>query len=135
MASKNRVNLLGNLGRDPEQRYLPDGTPVTTVSLATSEAWRDKQSGERRERTEWHRIVFFGELARIAGEYLIKGSSIDVEGRLRTRKWTDKDGTERYATEIVAQELVMLGGKRKEGGPEGRVPVGETSEMEENVPF
>lgn len=135
MASKNRVNLLGNLGRDPEHRLLANGTPVTTVSLATSEVWRDKQSGERQERTEWHRVIFFGELAKIAAEYLVKGSSIDIEGRLRTRKWTDKDGVERYATEIVAQELVMLGGKRKEGGPEGKVPVGDASEVGLDVPF
>ncbi|NRF71420.1 single-stranded DNA-binding protein [Aquincola sp. S2] len=119
MASKNRVNLLGNLGRDPEIRYLPNGTPTAQVSLATAEAWKDKDSGDRKERTEWHRVVFFGRLAEIVGEYLIKGSQVDIEGKLRTRKFTDKDGIERYTTEIVATNLLMLGGKRKEGAPEG----------------
>lgn len=121
MASKNRVNLLGHLGRDPEVRYFPDGTPVTTISLATGEAWKDKASGERRESTEWHRVVFVRRVAEIAGKYLVSGSLIDIEGKLRTRKWTDKDGVERYSTEIVAHSLLMLGGKRKEGGPEEAV--------------
>lgn len=121
MASKNRVNLLGNLGRDPELRYTPKGTPVASVSLATSERWTDKE-GERQESTEWHRVMFFGELAKVAAEYLVKGSTIDVEGKLRTRKWTDKEGVERYSTEVVVRDLVMLGGKRKEGAPEGKAP-------------
>lgn len=118
MASKNRVNLLGNLGRDPEVRFTPRGSRVTTISLATTDVWKDKETGERQEATEWHRVVFFGRLAEVAGEYLKKGAQIDVEGKLRTEKWTDKDGVDRYSTYIVANELLMLG-KPKEGAPEG----------------
>lgn len=141
MASKNRVNLLGNLGRDPELRYTPRGIPVATVSLATSEFWKDKESGERQERTEWHRVIFFGELAKVVAEHLVKGSTIDVEGSLRTDKWTDKDGIERYSTNIIARELVMLGGKRKEGAPQGQAPTGGRSDDgpyipdEDDIPF
>lgn len=139
MPSKNKVNLMGNLGRDPELRYMPDGTPVTVISLATTEGWKD-QHGERKEHTEWHRVVFFNGLARVVAEYLVTGSSIDVEGKLRTRKWTDSDGVERHSTEIRARELQMLGGKRrdgKEGAPEGRIPVGEASEagLDDDIPF
>lgn len=139
MASKNRVNLLGNLGRDPELRYLPNGTPVAVVSLATTEVWKDKE-GERQERTEWHRVVFFGPLAKVADEYLVKGSTIDVEGKLRTRKWTDSDKVDRYSTEVIAQGLVMLGGKRKEGEPEGRMPGGNSTNddgpyIPDDIPF
>ncbi|MDH5190163.1 MAG: single-stranded DNA-binding protein [Gammaproteobacteria bacterium] len=112
----NKVILVGNLGKDPEVRYMPSGGAVTNVTLATSEQWKDKQSGEKRENTEWHRIVFFGRLAEIAGEYLKKGSQIYVEGRLQTRKWQGQDGQDRYTTEIVANEMQMLGGRSGAGG-------------------
>ncbi|QID19028.1 single-stranded DNA-binding protein [Nitrogeniibacter mangrovi] len=115
MASVNKVILVGNLGRDPEIRYAPSGDAICNVSLATTDTWRDKQSGEKREATEWHRVVFFGKLAEIAGQYLKKGRSIYVEGRLQTRKWQDQNGQDRYTTEIRANEMQMLGG-RGEGG-------------------
>lgn len=114
MASLNKVQLIGNLGRDPEVRYAPDGTAFATLSLATSERWKDKETGESRESTEWHRVVFSGKLAEIAGEYLIKGSSIYIEGKIKTRKWQDKDGKDQYSTEIRSDHMVMLGGARKE---------------------
>lgn len=104
----NKVILIGNLGADPETKYMPSGSAVTNVSLATSESWRDKQTGEQQERTEWHRVVFFNRLAEIAGEYLRKGSKVYVEGSLRTRKWQGQDGQDRYTTEIVANEMQML---------------------------
>ncbi len=113
----NKVILVGNLGRDPEVRYSPNGSAVANVTLATSESWKDKTSGEKQEKTEWHRIVFFGRLAEIAGEYLKKGAQIYVEGRLQTRKWQDKDGHERYTTEIVANEMQMLGSRGGAGVP------------------
>ena len=115
MASLNKVQIIGNLGADVDSRYLPDGTPVTTVSLATTEAWKNKQTGEKEERTEWHRVVFFKGLAEVANKYLKKGSQIYVEGRLRTRKWTDKDGIERYTTEIIVSDMQMLGKKESNG--------------------
>jgi single-strand DNA-binding protein len=115
----NKVILVGNLGRDPEVRYSPNGQAVANVTLATSESWKDKTSGEKQERTEWHRIVFFGRLAEIAGEYLKKGAQIYVEGRLQTRKWQDKDGHERYTTEIVANDMQMLGSRGGAGVPSG----------------
>jgi single-strand DNA-binding protein len=118
MASVNKVILIGNLGRDPETRYSPDGAAVTNVTIATSDRWKDKASGEMREATEWHRVVFFGRLAEIAGEYLKKGRPVYVEGKLRTRKWTDKDGNDRYTTEIVANKLLLLGRKDDGGAPE-----------------
>ena len=114
MASLNKVQLIGNLGRDPETRYAPDGTPFTTISLATTDRWKDKDTGDKKELTEWHRVVFSGRLAEIAKEYLREGRSIYVEGKLRTRKWQDKDGVDRYTTEIRADEMQMLGNK-----PEG----------------
>lgn len=115
MASVNKVILVGNLGRDPEVRYSPDGAAICNVSIATTSQWKDKASGERREETEWHRVVFYNRLAEIAGEYLRKGRSVYVEGRLKTRKWQDKDtGADRYSTEIVADQMQMLGGR--EGG-------------------
>lgn len=118
MASVNKVILVGNLGRDPEVRYSPDGAAICNVSIATTSTWKDRNSGERREETEWHRVVFYNRLAEIAGEYLKKGRSVYVEGRLKTRKWQDKDsGQDRYATEIVADQMQMLGGR--EGGGEG----------------
>ncbi|MBC9073413.1 single-stranded DNA-binding protein [Thauera sp. CAU 1555] len=115
MASLNKVILIGNLGRDPETRYMPSGDAICNVTIATTETWKDKASGERREATEWHRVVFFGRLAEIAAQYLRKGSQVYVEGRLQTRKWQDKEGQERYTTEIRADEMKMLGGRR-EGG-------------------
>lgn len=113
----NKVILVGNLGRDPEVRYSPNGSAVANVTLATSESWKDKNSGEKVEKTEWHRVVFFGRLAEIAGEYLKKGSQVYVEGRLQTRKWQDKDGHDRYTTEIVANEMQMLGSRGGAGVP------------------
>lgn len=107
----NKAILIGNLGNDPDIRYTASGAAVANISLATAESWRDKDSGEQQERTEWHRVVFFGRLAEIVGEYLRKGSQIYVEGRLQTRKWQDKEGNDRYTTEIVANEMQMLGGR------------------------
>lgn len=107
----NKVILVGNLGGDPEVRYMPSGGAVTNITIATSESWKDKQTGQPQERTEWHRIVFFNKLAEIAGEYLRKGSQVYVEGSLRTRKWQDQNGQDRYTTEIVANEMQMLGGR------------------------
>ncbi len=111
MASLNKVILIGNLGRDPETRYAPSGDAICNITVATSETWKDKNTGERKEQTEWHRIVFFGRLAEIAAQYLRKGSQVYVEGRLQTRKWQDKDGQDRYTTEIRADEMKMLGGR------------------------
>jgi single-strand DNA-binding protein len=110
MASVNKVILIGNLGADPETRYLPSGDAVTNIRIATTEAWKDK-GGEKQEHTEWHRIAFFGKQAEIAGEYLKKGSPVYVEGRIRTRKWQDKDGQDRYSTEIVADRMQLLGSR------------------------
>ena len=112
----NKVILVGNLGQDPEIRYLPSGGAVTNVSLATTESWKDKQTGQPQERTEWHRIVFFNRLAEISGEYLRKGSQVYIEGKLQTRKWQDQNGQDRYSTEIVANEMQMLGGRAGMGG-------------------
>ena len=113
----NKVILVGHLGKDPEVRYSPNGGAVANITLATSESWKDKVSGEKQERTEWHRVVFFGRLAEIAGEYLKKGAQIYVEGRLQTRKWQDKEGKDRYTTEIVAGEMQMLGSREGRGVP------------------
>jgi single-strand DNA-binding protein len=107
----NKVILIGNLGADPETRAMPSGSSVANLRIATSESWRDKQSGEQQERTEWHRVALFGRLAEIASEYLRKGSQVYIEGSLRTRKWQDKQGNERYSTEIIGNELQMLGGR------------------------
>ena len=117
MASVNKVILLGNLGRDPETRYTTGGDAVTNLNIATSEQWKDK-AGEKQERTEWHRVVLFGRQAEIAGEYLKKGRSVYIEGRLQTRKYTDKDGVEKYSTEIVGDRMQLIGGAR-EGGAGG----------------
>lgn len=124
MAGINKVILVGNLGADPETRYTAGGGAITTIRVATAESWKDKATGEKQERTEWHRIKFFGKLAEIAGEYLKKGRQVYVEGSLRTDKYTDKDGVERYTTDIIANEMQMLGGEgggaRKErGAPRG----------------
>lgn len=118
MASVNRVTLIGNLGKDPETRYLPSGDAVTNITVATTDKWKDKQSGEAREATEWHKVSFFGKLAEIAGQYLLKGSQVYIEGKLQTRKYTDKDGVEKYSTEIKAETLQMLGskGQSSQGG-------------------
>ncbi|MFI4879661.1 MAG: single-stranded DNA-binding protein [Steroidobacterales bacterium] len=115
----NKVILIGNLGADPETRAMPSGTTVANLRIATSESWRDKQSGEQQERTEWHRVALFGRLAEIAGEYLKKGSQVYIEGSLRTRKWQDKQGNERYSTEIIGNELQMLGGRGGAGAGAG----------------
>jgi single-strand DNA-binding protein len=112
----NKVILIGNLGRDPEVRYTPSGVAVATLALATSEVWKDKQTGENQERTEWHRVVLYQRLAEIAGEYLRKGSKIYIEGRLRTNKWQDKTGQDRYTTEIMGDSLQMLDSKGSQGG-------------------
>jgi len=155
MASVNKVIVVGNLGRDPETRYMPDGAAITNVSVATSFQWTDKASGEKKEETEWHRVVFRGKLAEIAGEYLKKGSQVYVEGRLRTRKWQDKDGQDRYTTEIMATEMKMLGsragaGEPRESPPEPRAaepraaeprgappkkPAGKFDDLEDDIPF
>src|SRR3954470_3302416 len=119
MASINKVILVGNLGRDPETRYMPDGGAVTNVSIATTDTWKDKTSGEKKEATEWHRVVFFNRLAEIAGEYLKKGSQVYVEGRLRTRKWQDKEGQDKYTTEIVCDTMQMLASRAGAGEPRG----------------
>jgi single-strand DNA-binding protein len=120
MASVNKVILIGNLGADPETRYLPSGDAVTNIRIATSEKWKDK-SGEQQEHTEWHRIAFFGKTAEIAGEYLKKGSPVYIEGRIRTRKWQDKDGQDKYSTEIVADRMQLLGSRG--GGSGGTEPM------------
>ena len=149
MASRgvNKVILIGNLGQDPEVRYMPNGNAVANVTLATSESWKDKNTGETQERTEWHRVVFFGRLGEIAGEYLKKGSKVYVEGRLQTRKWQDKSGNDRYTTEIVANDMQMLdsrgeggggggyGGGDQGGGFDDRGAPGGGGGMDDDIPF
>lgn len=142
----NKVILIGNLGKDPEVRYMPSGSAVTNVTIATSETWKDKQSGDKQERTEWHNVVFFNRLAEIAGEYLKKGSKVYVEGSLRTRKWQDKNGQDRYTTEIVANEMQMLdsrGGSGYQGadsyqsrdsGAE-KAPAMASDDFDDDIPF
>ena len=119
MASINKVIIIGNLGKDPEMRYLPSGSAVCNITVATSRQWKNKDSGERQEETEWHRIVFFDRLAEVAGEYLKKGRPVYVEGRLKTRKWADKDGKDNYSTEIVAENMQLLGDREGRGGGGG----------------
>ncbi len=116
----NKVILVGNLGADPETRYMPSGSAVTNLSVATSESWKDKQTGEQKERTEWHKVAMFNRLAEIAAEYLRKGSQVYIEGKLRTRKWQDRDGNDRWTTEVIADEMQMLGGR---GGGGGSAPM------------
>jgi single-strand DNA-binding protein len=157
MASVNKVILIGNLGRDPETRYTADGAAITNITIATSDRWKDKASGEMKESTEWHRVAFFGRLAEIAGEYLKKGKPVYVEGKLRTRKWQDKDGQDRYTTEIIADQMQMLGSREGMGGgaPEfegadepraparapsgkpagGARPASSISAMDDDIPF
>ena len=120
----NKVILIGNLGNDPETKFMPNGGAVTNISLATSESWKDKQTGQMQERTEWHRVVFFNKLAEIAGEYLKKGAKIYVEGALRTRKWQGQDGQDRYTTEIVVSDMQMLDGNRNSNQPDDRAQGG-----------
>jgi single-strand DNA-binding protein len=127
MASVNKVILIGNLGKDPEVRYTPDNSAITNITLATTYTWKDRQSGDKKEETEWHRVAFFGRLAEVAGEYLKKGSPVYVEGRLRTRKWQDKEGKDRYSTEIVADAMQLLGSRSGMGG-------GDTSERATAAP-
>jgi single-strand DNA-binding protein len=117
MASVNKVILVGNLGADPETRYLPSGEAVANLRIATTETWKDKASGEKKEATEWHRVSFFGRIAEVCGQYLKKGSQVYVEGRIQTRKWQDKDGQERYTTEIRGEEMKMLGSRQGQGEP------------------
>lgn len=121
----NKVILIGHLGQDPEVKYMPSGSAVANVSIATTESWKDKNSGEKVDKTEWHRVVFFARLAEIVGEYLRKGSQVYVEGRLQTRKWQDKNGQERYTTEIIASEMQMLGGR---GGGSGSADFSSSNE-------
>jgi single-strand DNA-binding protein len=155
MASINKVILIGNLGKDPEIRYMPSGEAVANITLATTDSWKDKTSGEKKEATEWHRVVFFGRLAEIAGQYLKKGRQVYVEGALRTRKWQDKEGQERYTTEIVANEMKMLGSREgageappressgaaspARGGPPASKPAapagGGFNDFEDDIPF
>lgn len=153
MASVNKVIIVGNLGKDPETRYAPSGDAVTNIVVATAETWKDKTSGEKREATEWHRVVFFGKLAEIAGQYLKKGSQVYLEGKLKTRKWQDKDGQDRYTTEINADEMKMLGSKGDGQQQEGQRPqqtqqrppantqrqpqgqAGGLSDFEDSIPF
>ena len=137
----NKVILIGNLGQDPEVRYMPNGNAVTNVSIATSESWKDKNTGETQERTEWHRVVFFRRLAEIVGEYLKKGSKLYVEGRLQTRKWQDQSGQDRYTTEIIADQMQMLdsrgGGSASfdAGGPPPAAPGGPDEGFDDDIPF
>ena len=155
MASVNKVIVVGNLGADPETRYLPSGEAVTNIRVATTDKWKDKASGEMKEATEWHRIAFFGRLAEIAGEYLKKGSQVYVEGSLRTRKWQDKEGHDRYSTEIRADVMQMLGSRAGSGEPRGapsgadqaeakteaaarpaaKKPAGKFDDMADDIPF
>lgn len=130
MASVNKVIILGNLGTDPEVRYMPNGGAVVNLSVATSSQWKDKATGERKEKTEWHRVVLYNRLAEIAGEYLRKGRSVYVEGRLETRKWQDKDGQDRYTTEVIGDQMQLIGGRESGGmggGDEFSAPAGRTS--------
>ncbi|HFD78774.1 MAG TPA: single-stranded DNA-binding protein [Gammaproteobacteria bacterium] len=142
----NKVILIGNLGADPEVKYMPNGNAVANVTIATSESWKDKQTGEQKEKTEWHRVVFFRRLAEIAGEYLKKGSQVYIEGKLQTRKWQDKNGNDRYTTEIIANEMQMLGGRGGGGSadfggataspaaaPASTAPAGD--DFDDDIPF
>ncbi|MCL4104277.1 UNVERIFIED_CONTAM: hypothetical protein GTU68_035139 [Idotea baltica] len=158
MASRgvNKVILVGNLGNDPETRYMPSGGAVTNITVATSETWKDKQTGQPQERTEWHRVSFFNRLAEIAGEYLHKGSKVYIEGALRTRKWQAKDGQDRYTTEVIASEMQMLDSRGSGGGGQGQsgggdynqsapqsqapaasapAPAGEFADFDDDIPF
>ena len=141
----NKVIIVGNLGNDPETKYMPSGSAVTNLSVATNESWKDKQTGEQKDRTEWHRVAMFGRLAEIAAEYLRKGSQVYIEGKLRTRKWQDQQGNDRYTTEIIADEMQMLGGRggapsmgsggpAPSGSPQGGGS-GSKDEFDDDIPF
>jgi single-strand DNA-binding protein len=132
----NKVILVGNLGADPETRAMPSGGSVTNISIATQESWKDKNTGDQQERTEWHKVVFFGRLAEIAGEYLNKGSQVYVEGKLRTQKWQDREGNDRWTTEVVANEMQMLGGRPGSGAPaaQGPAPTSTSQDSSETTP-
>ncbi len=146
MASVNKVTLIGNLGRDPEVRYTANGAAICNITIATSRSWKSKDSGEKQEETEWHRVVFYDRLAEIAGEYLKKGKSVYIEGRLKTRKWQDKDGNEKHSTEVIAHEMAMLG-RRDDGAsdPSSDAPTSATArpakvparldKMDDHIPF
>jgi len=141
MASVNKVIIVGNLGADPETRYAPSGDAICNIRIATTDTWKDKATGEKKEATEWHRVVFFGAVAKIAGEYLKKGSSVYIEGRLQTRKWTNKEGVEQYTTEIRADQMQMLGGK-PEAQPEAKQKAatkaqsgGDFGDFDSDIPF
>jgi len=139
----NKVIIVGNVGGDPETRYMPSGSAVTNLTIATNESWKDKQTGEQKERTEWHRVAMFNRLAEIAAEYLRKGSQVYIEGKLRTRKWQDRDGNDRWTTEIIADEMQMLGGRGGGGsapmssgpGPSSPPPQSPPDEFEDDIPF
>lgn len=132
----NKVILVGNLGQDPETRTFPNGGSVTNISVATTEQWKDKQTGQQQDRTEWHRVAFFGRLAEIAAEYLQKGSQVYIEGKLRTRKWQDRDGNDRWTTEVIADELQMLGGRPRQGDSQVRESQSDSSQFDdEEIPF
>ncbi|NOY17287.1 MAG: single-stranded DNA-binding protein [Gammaproteobacteria bacterium] len=135
----NKVILVGNLGKDPEVRFAPSGSAVANITVATTDSWKDKQTGEKQEKTEWHRVVFFNRLAEIVGEYLKKGSQVYIEGRLQTRKWQGQDGQDRYTTEIVANEMQMLGGRPGSSDtawntPENSAPAQQTATPEVSTP-
>lgn len=131
----NKAIILGNLGNDPEVSYLQSGTAVAKLSVATSETWKDKQTGEKQERVEWHRIAAFGRLAEIMGEYLKKGSKVYIEGSLRTNKWEDKDGNTRYTTEIIANEMQMIDSKGENGGAQAQKVANEPDNFDDDIPF
>ena len=151
----NKVIVVGNLGGDPDTRYMPSGGAVTNLTVATNESWKDKQTGEQKDRTEWHKVAMFGKLAEIAAEYLRKGSQVYIEGKLRTRKWQDQSGNDRYTTEIIADEMQMLGGrggaggggggggsmggggaqKRNDGPPPSPPPQGSSDDFDDDIPF
>ena len=138
----NKVIVLGNLGADPDARFMPNGNAVTNISVATSESWIDKESGDRQERTEWHRVAFFGRLAEIASEYLKKGSQVYIEGKLRTRKWEDKEGNDRWTTEIIANEMQMLGERMTSAAssdnfetPKQSVNNASSDDLDDDIPF
>ena len=144
----NKVIIVGNLGGDPETRYMPSGSAVTNFTVATNESWKDKQTGEQKERTEWHKVAMFNRLAEIAAEYLRKGSQVYIEGKLRTRKWQGQDGQDRYTTEIIADEMQMLGGRSGAGAPamgdsgpppgpppQGSGSAGSSGDFDDDIPF
>lgn len=133
MASLNKATIMGNLGADPETRYATSGDAITNIRVATTDSWKDKATGEKRESTEWHSVVFYRRLAEIARDLLKKGSSVYIEGRIKTRKWTDKDGVERYKTEIEATEMKLLG--RKESNQAAQTPATDSSNSDDDIPF